>query len=67
MAEMQAGLALDQIGASVERTACPDGFWPAVARGSGPGVWATAFAVNTLIELSPGDRALPFGIHAAQR
>jgi hypothetical protein len=42
----------------------PDGFWPAVDRGSGPGVWATAVAVNTLIEFSPKNRALGSGIHA---
>ena len=42
----------------------PDGFWPAVDRDSGPGVWATAVAVNTLIELSPGNRALRSGIKA---
>jgi len=42
----------------------PDGFWPAVDRDTGPGVWATAIAVNTLVELSPGNRALRSGIHA---
>jgi hypothetical protein len=42
----------------------PDGFWPAVDRGSGRGVWATAVAVNTLFELSPGERALRLGIQA---
>jgi hypothetical protein len=41
-----------------------DGFWPAVDRDSGPGVWATAVAVNTLVELSSSDRALRLGIHA---
>jgi hypothetical protein len=41
-----------------------DGFWPAVDRDSGPGVWATAVAVNTLVELSPGERAVRLGIHA---
>jgi hypothetical protein len=42
----------------------PDGFWPAVDQDSGPGVWATAVAVNALIELSPGDQAVRSGIHA---
>jgi hypothetical protein len=42
----------------------PDGFWPAVDQDSGPDVWATAVAVNTLIELSCSDRALRLGIHA---
>ena len=41
-----------------------DGFWPAVDRDSGPGVCATAVAVNALVELSPGDRALRLGIQA---
>jgi hypothetical protein len=41
-----------------------DGFWPAVDRDSGPGVWATAVAVNTVIELCPSNRALRLGIHA---
>jgi hypothetical protein len=41
-----------------------NGFWPAVDRDSGPGVWATAVAVSTLLESSPGDRALRLGIHA---
>jgi hypothetical protein len=41
-----------------------DGFWPAVNRDSGPGVWATAVAANTLVELSPGGRALRLGIRA---
>ncbi|HXR76572.1 MAG TPA: hypothetical protein VN737_11405 [Bryobacteraceae bacterium] len=44
-----------------------DGFWPAVDQESGPGVWATAVAVNTLIELSPGNRALRSGIHVWHR
>ena len=41
-----------------------DGFWPAVDRDSGPGVWATAVAANTLVEFSPADRALRLGIRA---
>ena len=42
----------------------PDGFWPAADRGSAPSTWVTAFAVNTLLKLSPGNRGLSLGLKA---